>query len=130
MVTGLASRESLSLINLVSHIGLGGPVDRAKDMLGRWTGAELLGGTGDETIRVHLLHLRAVICLQLGLLAGRSGDDHGNGKARILPLRPSTVAALECYLRHPKRPSGIAATDPIFVPLRRRRLSHSAAENQ
>ena len=46
MVTGLASRESLSLINLVSHIGLGGPVDRAKDMLVRWTGAELLGGTG------------------------------------------------------------------------------------
>ena len=49
------------------------------------------------------------------------------GKARILPLRPSTVAALECYLRHPKRPIGIAATDPIFVSLRRRRLSHSAA---
>lgn len=49
------------------------------------------------------------------------------GKSRILPVRPSTVAAIERYLCHSKRPIGIATTDPIFVSLRRRRLSHSAA---
>jgi integrase len=49
------------------------------------------------------------------------------GKTRILPLRPSTIAALDRYLRHPKRPMGIAASSPIFVSCRRRRLSHPAA---
>jgi integrase len=49
------------------------------------------------------------------------------GKTRILPLRSSTIAAMDRYLRHPKRPMGIAASAPIFVSCRRRRLSHPAA---
>lgn len=49
------------------------------------------------------------------------------GKSRILPLRESTVAAIERYLRNPKRPMGTATDAPIFVSLRQRRLSHPAA---
>jgi hypothetical protein len=78
--------------------------------MGRWTGDDLLAGTGDETVRVHLLHVRAVICLhdnrfadavqvlsgapkgtgcQLGeilelaqaLLVGRSAAAHPDGNA-------------------------------------------------
>lgn len=32
--------------------------------MGRWTGDELLGTTDDETVRVHLIHLRALLCLR------------------------------------------------------------------
>ena len=49
------------------------------------------------------------------------------GKSRVLPLRASTVAAIERYLRNPKRPMGTAPDAPIFVSLRQRRLSHPAA---
>lgn len=45
------------------------------------------------------------------------------GKSRALPLRESTVEALVRYLDHPLRPVGTAASDPIFVSCRRRRLS-------
>lgn len=51
------------------------------------------------------------------------------GKSRILPLCESTVAAIQRYLRHPRRLLGRAMEAPIFVSQRQRRLSHpSAAE--
>ncbi len=65
------------------------------------------------------------------------GDvDHGDriltvkkgkfGKSRALPLRASTVDALERYVRHPLRAVGTEASAPLFVSRRRRRLSYSA----
>jgi integrase len=53
---------------------------------------------------------------------------HGKfGKTRVLPLRKSTTEALCGYLYHPQRPIGTAATLPLFVSGRRRRLSYPGA---
>jgi len=51
------------------------------------------------------------------------------GKSRALPLRESTAEALARYLRHPLRLIGTAASAPLFVSCRRRRLSYSAVES-
>jgi integrase/recombinase XerD len=59
-----------------------------------------------------------------GVLTVRRGKF---GKSRILPLRESTVAALQRCLHHPKRRVGRAKSDPIFVSELQRRLSHPAA---
>jgi integrase len=48
------------------------------------------------------------------------------GKSRALPLRESTAEALVRYLDHPLRPLGTEASAPLFVSLRRRRLSYPA----
>lgn len=48
------------------------------------------------------------------------------GKSRALALRDSTVEALRCYVHHPQRPVSTAASAPIFVSYRRRRLSDPA----
>jgi integrase len=48
------------------------------------------------------------------------------GKSRSLPLRESTVEALLGYVNHPQRLVGTAASAPIFVSSRRRRLSYPA----
>jgi integrase len=45
------------------------------------------------------------------------------GKTRALPLRQSTVEALDRYVHHPLRPLGTDASAPIFVSCRRRRLT-------
>lgn len=45
------------------------------------------------------------------------------GKSRVLPLRQSTTEALVRYINYPLRPMGTAASAPIFVSCRRRRLS-------
>lgn len=50
------------------------------------------------------------------------------GKSRALPLRPSTVQALAGYIDHPLRPIQASAASPIFVSIRRRRLSQAAAQ--
>lgn len=65
------------------------------------------------------------IDLGAGLLRVNSGKF---GKSRVLPLRPSTVAALETYLNDPRRPIGTAATAPLFVSSRRTRLTRTMAE--
>jgi integrase len=50
------------------------------------------------------------------------------GKARVLPLRASTAAALSSYVHHPKRSMHTAAlSSPLFVSGRQRRLSYPAA---
>ena len=49
------------------------------------------------------------------------------GKSRVLPLRESTAAALQTYVRHPHRPVGTASSLPMFVSSRRQRLSYGAA---
>lgn len=59
-----------------------------------------------------------------GLLTVRNGKF---GKSRVLPLRGSTVSALERYVNDPRRPVAKAATDPLFVSRTRRRLSHPIA---
>ena len=50
------------------------------------------------------------------------------GKSRALPLHPSTVQALACYIDHPMRPIQASAASPIFASTRRRRLSQAAAQ--
>lgn len=50
------------------------------------------------------------------------------GKTRALPLRESTVEALERYVRHPKRPISMETHMPIFVSKRQRRLSYTSAK--
>jgi integrase/recombinase XerD len=40
----------------------------------------------------------------------------------VLPLRESTIAALDGYLHHPLRPAIVGASTPLFISLRRRRL--------
>jgi integrase len=59
-----------------------------------------------------------------GLLTIRRGKFR---KVRILPLRPSTVAALARYLDQPGRALSRAADTPLFVSCRRRRLCYTAA---
>lgn len=49
------------------------------------------------------------------------------GKSRVLPVRHSTVMALERFLDDPRRPSGRAATDAVFVSVSGRRLTHTPA---
>jgi integrase len=44
------------------------------------------------------------------------------GKTRVLPLRPSTVAALGRYLRHPRRKVRTSPSAPFFVSSHRVRL--------
>jgi integrase len=48
------------------------------------------------------------------------------GKTRVLPLRQSTTEALGSYLHNSKRPTAAVASSPLFVSLRRRRLSYPA----
>lgn len=59
-----------------------------------------------------------------GLLRVRRGKF---GKDRVLPLRSSTTAALERYLRSPLRRTGTTPSDPIFVSKLRRRLADPTA---
>jgi integrase len=49
------------------------------------------------------------------------------GKARILPVRESTVRALERYIAHPRRGVGTESSLPMFVSEHRRRLVHGFA---
>lgn len=49
------------------------------------------------------------------------------GKARDLPVRPSTVQALRCHLDDPARTVGCEPDVPVFVSNRRRRLSYPGA---
>jgi len=49
------------------------------------------------------------------------------GKSRVLPVRGSTVMALERFLSDPRRPGSRAATDAVFVSVRGRRLTHAPA---
>jgi integrase len=49
------------------------------------------------------------------------------GKSRLLPIRESTLRALQRYLAHPRRRVGAEGSLPLFVSGRRRRLSHSSA---
>ncbi len=49
------------------------------------------------------------------------------GKSRVLPIRESTVVALERYLGDPKRPIGTTNSAPLFVSGRRRRLATTTA---
>jgi integrase len=62
--------------------------------------------------------------IETGLLTVRHGKFD---KTRVLPLKSSTVAALEKYISDPRRPIGKAATDPLFISGRKRRLSLSSA---
>ncbi len=62
--------------------------------------------------------------LAAGLLTVRRGKF---GKSRVLPLRDSTVVALDCYLSDPRRPVGRAASDALFVSKNRTRLTHTPA---
>jgi integrase len=48
------------------------------------------------------------------------------GKSRCLPLKASTIAALELYVSDPRRQMAKKASAPLFVT-RRGRLSHAAA---
>jgi integrase/recombinase XerD len=49
------------------------------------------------------------------------------GKSRVLPVRASTVAALQRYIDDPRRPVGRTATMPLFVSRLRRRLGYTGA---
>ncbi len=49
------------------------------------------------------------------------------GKSRVLPVRASTVAALQQYINDPRRPVGRTATMPLFVSRLRRRLGYTGA---
>ena len=60
-----------------------------------------------------------------GLITVRHGKF---GKTRVLPLKASTVAALERYISDPRRPVGKTATNPLFISGRKRRLSLPSAE--
>ncbi len=46
------------------------------------------------------------------------------GKRRALPLRESTMEALDRYVEDPLRPVGTEASAPLFVSRRRRRLAY------
>lgn len=48
------------------------------------------------------------------------------GKARVLPIRASTVDALRRYAADSRRGNGHAAPEPLFVSCRHRRISHPA----
>jgi integrase len=53
---------------------------------------------------------------------------HGKfGKTRVLPLTESTVAALQRYVGHSKRPIPASSGSPIFVSSQRRRLGPGTA---
>jgi len=60
----------------------------------------------------------------VGLLTVRKGKF---GKDRVLPLKRSTVSALDRYIHDSRRSTGVAATAPLFVSSRHRRLSHPCA---
>ena len=62
--------------------------------------------------------------IDAGLLTIRHGKFD---KTRVLPIKASTVAALKKYISDPRRPIGKAATDPLFISARKRRLSLSTA---
>ena len=49
------------------------------------------------------------------------------GKTRVLPLRETTVKVLARYVEHPHRCVGIEESAPLFVSLRRRRLTHQTS---
>jgi integrase len=51
------------------------------------------------------------------------------GKGRVLPLRESTIAALDGYLHHPLRSANAAPSSPLFISLRRRRLCQPSFKN-
>ncbi|HEY4812592.1 MAG TPA: tyrosine-type recombinase/integrase [Solirubrobacteraceae bacterium] len=49
------------------------------------------------------------------------------GKARLLPVRASTVQALQAYMAHPRRRAAKESGSPLFVSGRGRRLVHGVA---
>jgi integrase len=49
------------------------------------------------------------------------------GKSRILPIRASTVAALDRYIHHPRRRVPATSMMPVFVSGQQRRLTEVAA---
>lgn len=49
------------------------------------------------------------------------------GKRRVLPVRMCTRAVLQRFVADPRRPPGPGGAKPLFVSLRRRRLSYAAA---
>lgn len=59
-----------------------------------------------------------------GLLTVKCGKF---GKSRVLPLRPSTIAAIDACIRDPRRSLPRRSSDPIFESTRPRRLSHSTS---
>lgn len=80
------------------------------------------------TTGIRIGEARALDIGDLDFDAGQLSVRHGKfGKNRVLPLRDSTVAALERYVDDPRRPIGRAATAPLFVSQRRRRLSYNIA---
>jgi len=56
-----------------------------------------------------------------GMIAIRHGKFD---KSRVLPLRTSTLQALNDYVNDPRRAIGKAKTDPLFVSKRRQRLTY------
>ena len=64
----------------------------------------------------------------LDLTAGLITIRHGKfGKSRVLPVKASTVAALDRCLSDPRRPVGRSVADAVFVSVRGRRLRYAAA---
>ncbi len=64
------------------------------------------------------------LALDAGLLTVRRGKFN---KSRVLPLKTSTVVAIQRYLNDHRRPNGRMATEPFFVSAKRRRLSYTSA---
>jgi integrase len=95
---------------------------------GLWsaTTATLIGLLYTTGIRIGEAHALDVgdLDLEAHLLTVRRGKF---GKARLLPLRSSTVRALQHYIAHPRRRVPTLTTSPLFVSGRRRRLVHGVA---
>lgn len=90
------------------------------------TTATLLGLLYTTGIRIGEAHALDIgdLDVDAGLLTVRRGKF---GKSRILPIRESTVRALERYITHPRRGVAVDGSMPLFVSGRRRRLLHGIA---
>jgi integrase len=114
-------------LRIVTDAEIGALVGAARQLPGRLrpaTVATLLG-----LLAVSGARIGEVLALDVGdldvreqVLTIRKGKF---GKTRVLPLRSSTIAALERYLHDPARTTGTAASAPLFVSQRRRRLSRT-----
>ncbi len=83
----------------------------------------LLYSTGMRIGEAHALDI-GDLDVDAGILTIRRGKF---GKSRLIPVRRSTVHALQRYIEHPRRRVATEASFPMFVSGRRNRLLHGIA---
>jgi integrase len=90
------------------------------------TTATLIGLLYTTGLRIGEAHALDIgdLDVEAGVLTVRRGKF---GKSRILPVRESTVQALQRYIAHPRRLLGTESSSPMFVSGRRCRLVHGIA---